>query len=265
MADMHGDNLIPGRKLDDPAPAHPDSVDPHDTQPPGADGLSVKAGHEPDRFKTRSALYVPLLVLFAMAVAFTVVTATFYYLTVKPPVDAAANPAALADSQKPINARFAAISSTDPNARTPQPRLEYLKQTAGNDNPSDPPFYRSKRPVEAVGATWEIRPEDLRPENFVDPTLRRKILVEAGWQDDAKKVAHIPIAEAMAAVVAQHKLAAVKDAKPLPTTSDGKPKLSNSGRGGPAQQASPASPPAAGGKKDDHGHGPAHAPTTPVK
>ncbi len=219
--------------------------------PPGAETLSVKAGHEPDRFAVRSILYVPVIMVVMVVVGFVIVTITFNGLTEKPPVDPDKNPRGAADSKKDVNARFATISSTDPEARTNQPRLEYLKQTANNDQKDDPAFYRSKRPIEAVGATWELRPEDLRPENFIDPTRKTRILVEAGWQGDDTKVAHIPIAEAMDALLASKKLPTKPGAKPAPVTTDGKPKISNSGRGGPSQPANPASPPLAGGKKED--------------
>lgn len=205
------------------------AFDAHETEPAGAADDSIKAGHEPDRFRVSSVLYVPLLLVVFVLLAFGTVTLTFNYLTVKPPMDVSANRLAAAESQRNLNERFAAISSTDPNARVAQPRLEYLKQTA--NDASDPPFARSKRPIPAVGATWELYPEDLRPENFVDPTLKTKLLVNDGFHTDKKDIAHITIAEAMQTVVAQKKLAVKPGAKPLPLTSATKPGLENSGRG----------------------------------
>ena len=230
MADTHDDKS----KLTPPPEAGVPSdpvLDAHDTEPPGAELISIKAGHEPDRFKVKTILYVPAIMVIFVLTAFGVVTATFNYLTVKPPIDPAANPLGAKEGAEPMNERFARISSTDPNAAVPQPRLEYLKQTANPYDKNDPPFYRSKRPIPAEGATWELYPEDLRPQNFVDPTKHTKVLVNAGWVGDKKQAAHIPIAEAMKVVVDGKKLAVKPGAKPLPLTSVGRPDLSDSGRG----------------------------------
>lgn len=228
------------------------SIDPHDIQPPGADKQSIQAGHEPDQFRVRTVLYVPLLLVVSALLAFAVVTVTFFNLVQKPDGDPAANREATALADRTLNARFARTSSTDPNAAVKQPRLEYLKQTEESGAKDDPAYMRSKRPVEADGATWELRPEDLRPGNYVDPTLHRKILVETGWVDPQKKTtAHIPIAEAMAAVVANKKYLPVrKDPVRVAATTDGKAKLSNAGRGGLATPVV-VTVPVAAVKKDD--------------
>jgi len=226
------------------------SLDPHDIQPPGADKQSIQAGHEADRFRVRTVLYVPILLVVSALLAFVIVTVLFNSLVQKPDRDGA-NLAANATAGKPLNARFAQISSTDPNAAVKQPRLEYLKQTEESGAKEDPAYMRSKRPVEANGATWEIRPEDLRPDNFVDPTLHRKILIETGWvAESQKKLAHIPIAEAMATVVANKKLPVRKDPVQVAATTADKAKLSNAGRGGLATPAAVTTPVAAV-KKDD--------------
>ena len=222
--------------------------DVHDTDPPGVQPDAVKAGHESDRFEAQKALYVPAIVVVTVLTAIGIISAIFAAVVYKPAMDPAANQESAAEATRPLNSRFGQISSTDPNAPVKQPRLEYLKQTA-TEGDRDPAWLRPKRPIEAVGATWEIRPEDLRPENFVDPTLKRKILVEAGWRDaDTKNVAHIPLAVAMDAVLA--KLPIRKDPVVVSPTSDGKPKLSNSGRGGPAQVANAMRPVEAGAKTE---------------
>lgn len=215
------------------------SLDMHDTEPPGASGDSVRAGHEPDRFLARSVLYVPVLVVSVVVVAFATVTTLFTILVHKPAIDESANVAAVADSRSNINDRFAKISSTDPNAPVKQPRLEYLKQQA-TEGDRDPPYLRSKRPIEAPGMTYEIYPEDLRPARYIDPTFKRKILVESAWLDDKKSVARIPIDEAMVALIERHKLTIRKDPVKLAATSEGRAKLSNAGRGGPSQPGTPA-------------------------
>lgn len=211
--------------------ANEEALDAHDTEPAGAGEDSIKAGHEPDRFQVRSVLYVPALLVIFVLITFGLVTVTFNYLTVKPAMDVDANKLAAIESQKSLNERFAAISSTDPNARVKQPRLEYLKQTANADDPSDPPFYRSKRPIPAVGATWELYPEDLRPQNFVDPTTHEKILVNAGFYDGKKDLAHIPIAEAIEVMLNEKKLPVKPGAKPVSLTTVGRPDMSDSGEG----------------------------------
>ena len=227
MADDHKKLIAPPEAIG----ASDQALDAHDTEPAGAAEDSIKAGHEPDRFQVRSVLYVPLLLVTFVLIAFGIVTVTFDYLTVKPPMDVDANKLAATESQKSLNERFAAISSTDPNARVKQPRLEYLKQTAGADNPNDPPFYRSKRPIPAVGATWELYPEDLRPGNFVDPTTHEKILINAGFYSNKKELAHIPIAEAMEVMLKEKKYPVKPGTKPISQTSVGRPDLSDSGEG----------------------------------
>ena len=49
----------------------------HETIPPGADRLSVRAGHEPDRFQVRSILYVPMAVVVVLVLAYILVTWLF--------------------------------------------------------------------------------------------------------------------------------------------------------------------------------------------
>ena len=214
-------------------------ADEHGTHPPGATTESVQAGHEPDRFNARAILYVPLLIVVTVIVGFAIVTTLFATIVRKAEPTASTDPQAAAIGTLPINERFARISSTDANAAVAQPRLEYFKQV--ESSPTDPTHYRSKRPIEYPGATYEIRPEDLRPQNFIDPTRHRKILVETGYADKDKKIASIPIADAMELILKAHKLPirkpdAAKDKGNLAYTNvnDGKAKLSNSGRGGPS-------------------------------
>lgn len=216
-------------------------ADEHDTHPPGATAESVQAGHEPDRFNARAILYVPLLIVVTVIVGFAIVTTLFATIVRKAEPNANTDVQAAAIGTLPINERFARISSTDANAAVAQPRLEYFKQV--ENTTSDPTtHYRSKRPVEAAGATYEIRPEDLRPQNFIDPTRHRKILIETGYVDRDKKIASIPIADAMTMLIAGHKLPSRKGGQneldkgmlANTTPSDLRAKISNSGRGGPS-------------------------------
>ncbi len=250
-------------------------ADEHGTRPPGAAAESVQAGHEPDRFNARAILYVPLLVTLTALFAFGVITTLFLTIVRKAEPNANTDPQAAAITQQPINERFARISSTDPAAVVPQPRLEYMKQV--ENTPSDPAHYRSKRPLQEYrGATYEIYPEDLRPERFIDPTQHRKILIETGYVGKDKKSASAPINEMIILLSAPLKEAvelltnskeltkdekAAAEAKILAlrakwlsnrkdgkneadkgmlantTPSDLRAKLSNSGRGGPSMPA----------------------------
>lgn len=220
----------------------------HDTDIPGAERDSVRAGHEPDKFQAKSILAVPALLIGVVIVAFSIVSALFftqYHRFV--PETSGFNPQSadlntkLADDGKTrvdrdINDRLARFGSTapkdvagQPGTAVPQPRLEYLKQTAPN-TPDDPAFERSKRPVESVTNTYEIRPEDLRPDNYLDPVTKEKVLVSYGWVDPDRKLARIPIGEAMRQVLASKKLKARKDPLPSPTSSINTPTLANGGQ-----------------------------------
>jgi hypothetical protein len=214
-------------------------ADEHDTHPPGAAPQSVQAGHEPDRFNVKPILYVPVIIVVTVLVGFAIVSTLFATIVgdEKPNANTSAQAAAIA--AEPLDERMARISSTDPNAPVRQPRLESIQQVA--NTPSDPPYYRSKLPIPYPGQSYEIYPQDLRAVNFIDPTKHRKILIETGYIDRDKGVAFVPIADAMAMILAQKKLPARKaDAKTDIDTvnhtviSVDRAKLSNAGRGGPS-------------------------------
>ncbi len=214
-------------------------ADEHDTHPPGAAPQSVEAGHEPDRFNVKPILYFAALIVTIMLTGFAVVTTLFATITgdEKPNANTSEQSAAIA--AEPLDQRMARISSTDASAEFHQPRLEFVRQV--QNTPSDPPYYRSKLPVPYPGQSYEIYPQDLRAENFIDPTKRRKILIETGYIDKEKGVAFVPIADAMAMILAQKKLPTRKaDAKTDIDTvnhtviSVDRAKLSNAGRGGPS-------------------------------
>jgi hypothetical protein len=225
-------------------------ADEHGTEPPGVDKVSITAGHEPDQFGAKGILYVPLLVTIVVISAIGLISTIFYFAVGKLPPSENANATSLAQQQKPLNERMASISSTDPNAKFSQPRLEYFKQMEHSEK--DPPNLRSKQPIEYPGATYEIRPEDLRPENFIDPTSRKKILLESTVIDADKKLITIPIEDAMNLVVSKHLLPVRKEPITVATTSDGKAKLSNAGRGGPSMPVAPVVKAPAHDHKDDH-------------
>jgi hypothetical protein len=147
-------------------------------------------------------------------------------------------------ADRPINERLDRISSTQPKnlpdqpaTVVPQPRLEYLKTTESKAG-DDPPYYRSKLPT-PTGNSPELHPEDLRPDRYVarfgDPAVGRPILSEYGWADEGKKLARMPIDEAIKHVVRAKKLPVRKDPVQLERTSEDKARQSNAGRGGPSQ------------------------------
>lgn len=222
----------------------------HDTDVPGAERDSVRAGHEPDRFGVKAILAVPALLTLIVLLAFGIVTALFLatYDRFHPAPAGGFNPQAVAVNtveaadgkgrvERDVSERVGRISSTAPESvpglpgtAVPQPRLEYLKEVAP-ETKQDPAWVRSKRPVETPSNTYEIRPEDLRPENYADPETRVKVLATYGWVDDKKTVARIPIGEAIKlAATGKLKLpAARKDAVPSPTSSINAPTMANGG------------------------------------
>lgn len=224
----------------------------HESLPPGADGQAVQAGHEPDKFDVTAILYVPAFLTAVVIVAFVCVTfVIFTFYTRFKPVAAGANPQTVQMAHSDINDRFARISSTVPKdlktadgkviegTGVAQPRLEYLKETQP-ETPNDPAYMRTKRPIDTPGNTYEIRPEDLRPENYHDPLTRDKVLATYAWRKADKSVARMPIEAAIKLVIAQNKLPVKKGAAPADTTSAGRATQANAGRGGPSQPKSPA-------------------------
>jgi hypothetical protein len=215
----------------------------HETEPPGANPVSFRAGHEPDKFQVKGILYVPLFVTTVIVLSFILISAIFFGLVQQPSTRPVNSPQAAELNNAPINERFARISSTEPaplkglpDSGVPQPRLEYLKQTRDDGPFGDPPHLRSKVPPSA-GNSPEYRPEDLRPENYVDPVTGQKVLAEVGWVDAQKRVARIPIQDAIKMVVSQKKLPVKKDEKGQPiqgpaVTSVDRARLSNAGFGG---------------------------------
>ncbi len=209
----------------------------HESEPPGAAVKSVQVGHEPDQFEVKAILYVPLVVVITLVVTYVMVTVIFGPLTAKPdgPYD---NPQVAKMNDNSFNDRVGRYSSTDPkpvnghpDTIVPQPRLEaFQKQAKEHDGDSE--FYRSKLPLPG-GGPRTIRPEDLRAENFLDPTYQKKLLADSAWLGTDKKVARVAIDDAIALMVAKKKLPISKDAVKLADTSADAVKASNGGQGLP--------------------------------
>ena len=235
----------------------------HGTEPPGASEASVTAGHEPDKFAVSGVLLVPVAVAITLVMTYILVTVLFGVLdhgraSATPGGDTKVE----AENAAPINQRFAVISSTDPKGMAEtktgqviapavaQPRLEYLRLQG---DPQDPPFVRSKRPL-TEGNSPEYRPEDLRPEQFVDPTTKTRLLAEYGYVGDKKELARVPINDYIHYAVGHKKFASRKDAPRLPVISDDRAKISNGGRGGQVPPTLSAAKTAAPRTDDHHDH-----------
>ena len=226
----------------------------HDEDVPGADKESVRAGHEPDWFNARGVIFVPIGVAIAAAMTYGVVTLLFAAFTPgKPAADKTTNPQAVEENSKPYDQRVTRISSQDPNAPVKQPRLEWLRTVEGKTK-DEPVYYRSMKSPD-MGNSPEIRPEDLRPENYVDWNTGKKVLSTYEWVDQAKGVARIPVNEAIRILATQKKLPAKPVAGGHPTgATTREPKLSNGGQTETAAMEAVHEAHDDGHKKDDHGH-----------
>jgi hypothetical protein len=211
----------------------------HDEQPVGPPPAPVVGvGHEPDDFNARPILTVPVFIGVVMVCAFGIATGMFVYFRGESAGnDGNANPVAKDRNDKPIDERFARISSSDPKAEVKQPRLEWLRQTDSmRDGKEDPPFLRSVRFAES-GNSPEYRPEDLRPDNYVDPITRQKVLRDYGWVNQEKGVARIPVSVAMKLLIEKNALPVQANVSVPATGTATKPKLSNGGNERPAKDA----------------------------
>lgn len=197
----------------------------HDQEKPGAEPESVRAGHEPDWFDARGVVFIPILVVIAAVLTYGVVTLLFAVFDPGKADDRGANPMAKAENDKPFNERVTRISSQDENAKHRQPRLEWVRQVEPK-HAGEPTYYRSMKTPE-TGNPPEIRPEDLRAENFVDWNTGEKPLADYKWLSQGKGVARIPVSEAMKILAADKKLPAKAGRPAAPP----KPTLSNGGQG----------------------------------
>jgi hypothetical protein len=198
----------------------------HDVDVPGANPEAVKAGHEADRFDARGIVMVPVVVVVMAAIAYALVTALFSVFEFgKLDTSNVQSPQAAEQATRPHNERVATISSTDPHAKSHEPRLEFLKRIddSRNGKAADPPFVRSFQPAEG-GNSPEMTPQDLDPDRYTDPLTGKKLLVGYEYVNKEKGVARIPIAEAM-------KLVKLPAKKGTPNSSvGGSPKISNGGQ-----------------------------------
>lgn len=251
----------------------------HHEDTPGVDAKSSGVGHEPDQFDARTIVYVPIAVAITLVVTYLVVQGAFAFIngtesrqdvevatTSTDPETVKKVEAENADKVKAWNDRAERLRawSPEPLAQStpsekplpavPQPGLEYVRQVnltrkdANGNIVTDPQFMRSVRPI-GLNNSPEIYPEDLRPEEFVDPFTRQKLLSEPYWVNEGK-TAIVPIEEMIHLVTHDPNWKGVlkvadKKADLHPGTL-GKPKMSTGGVTPPL--------PTAVEKEDDHKH-----------
>ena len=109
----------------------------------------------------------------------------------------------------------AAPAGVDADGRDAKPRTS--RSTTGRCGPRT----RGTRP--------EIRPEDLRPENFVDWNTGEKPLVDYKWVDQGKGVARIPVSEAIKILARRRSCRPSRGTRSARRAST--PRLSNGGAG----------------------------------
>lgn len=206
----------------------------HHEDAPGTNPESIKAGHEPDRFDAKGIIMVPFVVAGTAFVAYVIVSVLFGQLEFGAPDRSNVQNQQAADAaDKPYNERIATIDSTDPHAKSAEPRLEFMKKidVSRNSKTDDPAYVRSFQPAD-TGNSPILSPRDLYPDRFHDPVTGKKLLEDYEYVNKEKGVARIPIAEAM-------KLVKLPAKKGEPAGSVGKtPKQSNGGQAigdGPAK------------------------------
>ena len=234
----------------------------HHEEQPGFDAASKQVGHEPDQFSAKTIVFVPILVAIALVLVYAVVQGTFLFVT---------GTSAQQKDDPNWNERAGRIatyeaeaippkagSSAKPEDPVPQARLEYIREIdlsrkdVNGNTVTDPPYLRSFAST-PTGNSPEIYPEDLRAENYVDPTTRTRPLAEASWVSKDKNVATIPIDEAIHLVAHDAKYKLKVSATPATPAlgTQGKPKMSSGGLTPPKAVDVLAKK---GEVKDDHGH-----------
>ncbi len=230
----------------------------------GVDPQAIRTGHEPDAFAVKPIIGVPVAVGAAFVLAFVVTSLVFGYFMTRAD-DPMAHPIASERSKAETNDRLARIESekTTGTKEVDQPRLEGLQQLTNNGATT------TQTPI-GPGNSPYYHPEDLWAANV--PGLHR-----TEWVGKDKKVARIPIDEAMKMLAAPGKLAVAKD-KVDPAALGRYPTAASAGRTSTAarqgaagvkaahedhpeshkadphpakNEKAPSTPPAKEGKKDD--------------
>lgn len=182
---------------------------------------ALKAGHEPDNtFAVKPIIGVPLAVVVAFVIAFTVAAGAFAYFRKKDP-DPFAHPSAVEANAKGTDDRLRRIERAglrENNLReVDQPRLEPLKLLE-----KDGMFYlRTPLPE---GNSPEIHPEEIKPDRVAE-------LQTKGYTDKDHKFAKIPIGDAMRIAAGDKKMFPVQKNGSKATPSADRPSASNGGAG----------------------------------
>ncbi|MGL6094732.1 MAG: hypothetical protein ACRC7O_02875, partial [Fimbriiglobus sp.] len=117
-----------------------------------------------------------------------------------------------------------------PDTAVAQPRLEYIRLQGDTEVPQ---YVRSKKALQGDTNPPEIRPEYLRPENYVDLASGQKVLLATELLPNKDEMtARIPIADAIRLTVAKDgkpKLPVAKNPVVLPSDSGSAAKFSNGG------------------------------------
>jgi hypothetical protein len=195
----------------------------------GVDPAAVAAGHEPDVFAVAPIMGIPLAVVIAFVVAFTVAAGAFAYFAgvARQPDNATvsgrfSHPEAVARGEQGTNERLSRIEREGlrphENPDVDQPRLEPLRKLEG-----DGMFYA--RPPLPTGNSPEIHWEDIRPDRVAG-------LHEAKYVGQDKKVARIPIGEAMKLAAADRSILPVAKNASKPVGTGERPSASNGGQNG---------------------------------
>ena len=180
---------------------------------PGVDPAAIKRGHEADGYHAASVLSVPLMVVGFFLTAFAVTSGVFYFVT-KPETDPSAHPGAAARNAPPLNDR---LNRTYRGGEIDQPRLEPLVlRDEGGQTFSRQPLKQGNSP--------QIHPEALRVSKENTPAL-----FATGWVDQGKKVARIPLSDAMDIALKGGVLKAAKN-ETKAATSEHTPSAANAGR-----------------------------------
>jgi hypothetical protein len=156
--------------------------------------------YEPDKFAVKTILVVPGVVIVTMVVVFIITDLIFgAFFAPKGIVIAPQSEAGARENGAPMNERFDRISSTDPNARVLQPRLEGIQKKqvygkAGGDPKSGDPSQVVTSEMITTQPTKEgnpprYHPEDLRPD--------RVAATAKGSTDPQTGAVRVPVADAI--------------------------------------------------------------------
>jgi hypothetical protein len=187
----------------------------------GVNPEAVQAGHEPDAFAVKPIMSIPLAVVVAFVIAFTVAGFVFAYFMGRVKDNPMAHQEAVDRGKAPLNERLSRIDrgglDQDKDREVDQPRLEPLKRLEGDGQ-------TYTRPELPTGNSPQIHPEEILPN-------RVTALQRAGYVGADKKFARIPIEDAMRLAVEQKDVLPARKEQSRPVPSYEKPSMASAGRG----------------------------------